>query len=87
MYKEGLNMKKTYMNICTGEVAPRDGWIYTDEGGKTADLDKVRQKPIISPTIPSPYTDISWVDDNDGCGPRKLQNSIRCFQPIIAAHP
>jgi hypothetical protein len=23
--------------------------------------------------------DIAWVDDNDGCGPRKLQNSIRCF--------
>jgi len=23
--------------------------------------------------------DIAWIDDNDGCGPRKLQNSVRCF--------
>jgi hypothetical protein len=25
------------------------------------------------------FVDIAWIDDNDGCGPRKLQNSIRCF--------
>ena len=25
------------------------------------------------------FTDISWIDDNDGCGPRKLQNQVRCF--------
>lgn len=23
--------------------------------------------------------DISWIDDNDGCGPRKLSRCIRCF--------
>lgn len=23
--------------------------------------------------------DISWIDDSDGCGPKKLSNPIRCF--------
>ena len=33
-------------------------------------------KPPVIPTAP---VDVAWVDDNDGRGPVKLSNSVRCF--------
>jgi hypothetical protein len=27
----------------------------------------------------TPPIDIAWIDDNNGAGPQKLSNSIRCF--------
>ncbi len=33
---------------------------------------------VVEPARPVPV-DIAWVDDNDGRGPCKLSNSIRCF--------
>lgn len=39
-----------------------------------------RHGGIASPLpLPPPVVDIWWIDDNDGCGPRKLSAPIRCF--------
>lgn len=35
-------------------------------------------RPKAAPLAPLPV-DVAWIDDNDGRGPVKLSNSIRCF--------
>lgn len=37
-----------------------------------------RQRENLEPRGLHPV-DICWIDDNDGCGPLKLSNPIRCF--------
>ena len=27
----------------------------------------------------APFVDVAWIDDNNGMGPCKLSNSVRCF--------
>jgi len=41
----------------------------------------VDDDPRVMPPLPlgPSVIDVCWVDDNDGAGPKKLSNAIRCF--------
>lgn len=58
--------------------SPREG-----EGGLCKacqeTLDEMEQERAEADGQRPPYVDVFWVDDGDGCGPRKLSNGVRCF--------
>lgn len=67
-------------------ILARHGFMETTPNGyKAIDPEAVdlRCRQLIaelSAKIPSvPFVDVQWIDDNDGCNPRRLSNAIRCF--------
>ncbi len=75
--------------VCKGELSVAENVLYYHcgenkipliHGGWPTNCPQCRL-PAVRREEPARHypVDIAWIDSNDGCGPIKLQNSIRCF--------